>query len=332
MNKIKCYLENIAHDDDLAISIIMPAYNASKFIGESIESVVNQTFDSWELIVVDDGSTDETANIVSIYAKRVGPKIRCLEQENSGHPACARNKGIRNAVGGWVAFLDSDDYWERDHLLKLFSCAKEDRDVGVVYGSKIWVDQTGNVLPAKHQPDYHMPGGWIFENMFFNNLMNTSSVLVKKEILFKVGLFNESPSLRNVQDYDLFLRLAAVCKVASVPDLKYFYRRHDSNVTLNSSRRARGLITAIDNAIGWIKAGKVDINNKIEGIDAKERLKQVYEHSVLSTYYNKQYFDMIKFAIESASRGIVTKKMLQKLIFSCFPSRLRDSIRRAVRA
>lgn len=313
------------------VSVVMPAYNAAGFIAESINSVLLQTYKNFELIVIDDGSVDDTRRIVNKFVDQNTAIIKYLYQDNSGRPACARNKGILLARGAWIAFLDSDDYWTNDHLQRLADRAEMDDEVDLVYGSKIWVDQSGNEWPVELQPNYEMPEGWIFSKMFRNNLMNTSSLFIKRQKLLDVGLFDESHSMGIAEDYDLCLKISASSKVASLPELKYYYRRHDANITLDDSKRVRGLIAAIDNAVILLNNGEVCEKNELNDVDIRERLIELYEHAVLVAYYNKNFNEMRKYAVEGISRGIITLKIIEKIFLSMFPVKVVTMVKLIVR-
>ena len=113
------------------VSVIMPAYNAEKYIDEAIDSVISQTFANWELIIVNDGSTDDTQKIVEAYVSS-DTRIKLINQENKRLGA-ARNEGIKNANGEWVAFLDADDLWINTKLEKQLAAAAEQPDAGVIF-------------------------------------------------------------------------------------------------------------------------------------------------------------------------------------------------------
>lgn len=303
------------------VSVIMPAYNAEKYISFSIESVISQTYPNIELLVIDDGSTDDTKLIAQTYVEKNKNRVTYIFQENAG-PAKARNNGIESAKGEWVSFLDSNDYWIKDHVQLMMDKALSDEEIDLVYGSKIWVDQNGNDWPAELQPNYDMPEGWIFAEMFKNNLMSTPSVLVRRKKLLDLGSFNESQTLRVAEDYDLWLRITASSKVGSLPELKFFCRRHDTNTTLNSEIRARGLITAIENAACLIQDKKVDGDNDIKNINVRKRFFELYEHAVLTTYYSRKFAAMRGFILEGISKGIITRNILEKAVLSTLPERL----------
>lgn len=309
------------------VSVVMPAYNAEKYICASIDSVLAQSYSNIELVIVDDGSTDNTADIINNYIKSSNKHIIYKRQINGG-PARARNVGILLSTGAWISFIDSDDYWASNHLQLLFDKASTDGEVGLVYGSKIFVDKDGNELSQSQQPHWELPEGWIFPQMFANNLMNTSSVIVKRDLIISVNLFDESPSLRICEDYDLFLKLTAISKVCSRPDVKYYYRRHDANITLNNILRARGLITAVENAAKLLQDGKVNSNNMLVGINIDNRLREVYEHAVLCAYFANNMIQCQKFAIEGMRRGFLTTKILEKLILSLLPRYVLTVIRK----
>lgn len=311
------------------VSVIMPAFNSEEYIAEAIESVLLQTYQEIELIIIDDGSTDNTFAIINKYAKACINKVVFLQQQNAG-PASARNKGILIAKGVWIAFIDSDDIWNNDHVEKLMFKASCDDSVDIVYGSKILIDKKGTKLASNIQPDYDMPEGWIFTTLFSRNIMCTSSIIAKKQKIMEVGLFNESPNLRIAEDYDLFLKLTAISKVSALPKVKYLYRRHNNNISLDDTKYSRGLISAIDNAIKLIRNDMVDKRNDMNAINIKQRITEVYEHAVLNAYYSRNYNMMIEFLLESISRGVITWKIIQVTAISLLPKKLREYTKKIV--
>src|SRR5688572_23610353 len=217
------------------ISVIMPAYNAEKYIATSIESVLAQTYPDWELIVVDDGSTDSTATIVQEFVKR-DLRIKYVFQEN-GRLGKARNTGISNSTGSLIAFLDSDDLWMPSKL-EAQTRAMAANNADVVY-SKAWIFTDKEIIAETETmmstvglfsgPDF-------FDSLIRQNQLPILTVLLKKSTLDRVGLFEEAKPYHGCEDYDLWLRLAKAGFVFyGMPDVLARYRRHDKAMTAVAS-------------------------------------------------------------------------------------------------
>ena len=182
------------------VSVIIPSYNRAGFLEEAIESVLSQDYENFELIVVDDGSTDETRNIVKEYAER----ITYLYQDNSG-VSCARNMGIKRSSGEYIAFLDSDDKWLPNKLSCQIEFFAANTHALICHTEEIWIRKGIRVNPMKKHKKY---SGMIFEQVLPLCIVSPSSVMIKRDLFFeKIGLFDES--LPACEDYDLWLRIAA---------------------------------------------------------------------------------------------------------------------------
>ncbi|MFH0825315.1 MAG: glycosyltransferase [Pseudomonadota bacterium] len=184
------------------VSVIIPTFNRVGVIRRAVDSVLAQTFHDFELIVVDDGSSDNTQQVLDTY----GGRIRVLRQENRGVSA-ARNAGIAASNGELVAFLDSDDEWMPEKLFHQTAGAKE-KESFVRHTDEIWM-MDGKVMPQKA---YHRKqGGRFFERALERCLISPSSVMLSRELLDRVGWFDES--LPAAEDYDLWLRITAFHEV-----------------------------------------------------------------------------------------------------------------------
>ncbi len=159
------------------ISIIMPAYNSEAYIAQSIESVLAQTWTQWELIVIDDGSSDQTVEIVRSYALK-HPQIRFFKNRQNIGVARTRNAGIRQAAGLWIAFLDSDDCWAPQKLEKQIRLARE-RSADFLFTGSAFMDE--NSRPLSHQ--LSVPSKIGYRRLLKQNVISCSSVLIKKDLL-----------------------------------------------------------------------------------------------------------------------------------------------------
>jgi glycosyltransferase involved in cell wall biosynthesis len=213
------------------ISVIMPCFNAQRYLQESIDCVLDQTYPDVELIVVDDGSTDGSKDIIAQY----GTKIISIEQKNQG-PYPARNNGLRRATGEFVAFLDSDDYWTLDCLEKLYAkLAKSDAVLSYCGWQNVGLEEKSGkpYIP----PDYEK------ENKIERFLLAAApwpihAALVCHDILDTVGGFDLN--WQTCMDYDLWLRIGTVFKIVLVEEVMAFYRHHsEGQITGKEWQQAR---------------------------------------------------------------------------------------------
>lgn len=181
------------------VSVIIPTYNRAYFLHQAIESVLNQTFRDFELIVVDDGSTDATPYLLEKWRG----KIRWVRQQNSG-VSRARNVGIRVARGRYLSFLDSDDLWLREKLEAQVGFLDANPHYLVCYTDEVWVRKGRQVNPKSIHRKY---SGWIFDRCLPLCIISPSSAMMRREVLGTVGEFDEN--LPVCEDYDLWLRIAS---------------------------------------------------------------------------------------------------------------------------
>lgn len=219
------------------VSVIITTHNRCDLIKESITSVLGQTCQDFELLIVDDASTDNTAEAVSKFND---PRIRYIRHEENQGAAVARNTGIRNAQYDCIAFLDDDDEWLPEKLaLQLEVLDRSGADVGCVYtGHEIIVRSTGELIATTIPTER----GHIYKKMLEQNRIGTTSiVLIPKKCFDDVGLFDES--LPYYEDYEMFLRIAKKYKIECVsqPLLRYYVDVFGLNYSKNLSRVERGL-------------------------------------------------------------------------------------------
>ena len=180
------------------VSVVIPAFNRAWCLGEAVDSVLAQDFSAFELIVVDDGSTDATPALLAGY----GPAVRVLRQENRGVSA-ARNAGIAAARGGLIAFLDSDDLWLPGKLAAQVAFFRENPQALICQTEELWVRSGRRVNPGRR---HRKRGGMICEPSLELCLVSPSAVMMRRELFERVGLFDEA--LPACEDYDLWLRVA----------------------------------------------------------------------------------------------------------------------------
>ncbi|WP_300666951.1 glycosyltransferase [Desulfoluna sp.] len=180
------------------ISVIIPTYNRAWALEAAVDSVLAQNYPEVELIVVDDGSTDETPALLARY----GDALRVLTLENGG-VSRARNHGIAAATGTFIAFLDSDDRWLPEKLSEQVDFFRQNPEALICQTEELWIRNGKRVNPCKH---HKKPSGDIFEASLHLCLVSPSAVMMKRTLLDEVGLFDES--LPACEDYDLWLRIA----------------------------------------------------------------------------------------------------------------------------
>ena len=181
------------------VSVIIPTYNRAHVLGEAIDSVLSQTYDDLELIVVDDGSQDGTRDVVASYSSRLTYLL-------SGTPGseCCEKPGDQAARGNYLSFLDSDDLWLKEKLYLQMECMKVHPETLICYTDEIWIRKGVRVNQMKKHRKY---SGMIFEYCLPLCIVSPSSVLINRQLLDEVGVFDET--LEVCEDYDLWLRISA---------------------------------------------------------------------------------------------------------------------------
>lgn len=220
------------------ISVVIPNYNYGRYLGQAIESVLAQTVPVQEIIVVDDGSTDETPSIVAQY----GDSVKLIRQPNRGVGA-ARNNGVANSKGEIIAFLDADDIWMPQKLERQLQRMGDDPEVGLVSCGLLEVRQNGEVV-TEHKEGLD---GWVAEDMllFKKTVISGSSIIVYRKVFEAVGGFDEDKKLHPSEDWDFGFRVARICKLGFIPESLVYYRNHGANGHLNIKRMEQAVRIAL---------------------------------------------------------------------------------------
>lgn len=226
------------------VTVIIPAYNRSAYIDHTVRSVLEQTYPSVELIVIDDGSSDGTYERLQAY----GDRIQLLTHEghaNKGQSA-ALNLGLKAARGEYIAILDSDDYWAPDKLERQVAYLEAHPDIGLVYCNGYHVDAEGRELHPFHPDDHSEPNDPNALLLDCYMLLPQSS-LVRSEVFRRAGLFDEN--LRAAQDHDMLIRISELTQFAYQPEYGFFYRRHGGSISVHGlERRWRNGFVILDKA------------------------------------------------------------------------------------
>lgn len=215
---------------EAVVSVIMPAFNAGNFIAESIESVIHQTYANWQLLIVDDGSTDNTKQIIFSYCEQ-DKRIRYLYQQN-GKQGKARNLALKHSVGSYIAFIDADDIWVPEKLaIQLEEIAEKKVDL-VFSDCKIFSSQLSDNSGMMGTGIGYFEGHDGLCNFLEKNRIVPSSVLMTKSSLDSVNYFVEELSMQNAEDYHLWLKLLMNgYKFFGSPSVLAYYRWHDSSAS-----------------------------------------------------------------------------------------------------
>ena len=203
------------------ISVIIPVYNGEKTIEETIKSVLNQTFNNFELIIINSNSTDKTLSVISqIEDDRI--KVFSYPKAN---PGVNRNRGINHATGDYITFLDADDLWTNDKLAAQYKALQENPLAGVAYSWTNCIDENGKFLRKTSHVNWN---GDVYPKLLLDDFIGTgSNVMIRREVLMKAGDFYEK--LTNAHDTDMWLKLSAITNFVCVPEAQVLYR-----ISLNS--------------------------------------------------------------------------------------------------
>ena len=223
-------------------SVTIAAYNHGKFIKEAINSVLSQTAQDFEIIVLDDGSTDGTRAIVGSIKD---DRIRYIYQPNSGFPAAGRNKAISLSSGRYIALLDGDDYWERGKLENAKAALDRDAGAALVCHNEAVVYK-GKILRRTSYGPYSAD---MYSRLLFKgNSLHSSAVMIRREVFFDDDMrFDERKSLFTVEDYDYWLRLSGKYKFIFLPEVLGYYRVTEEGAFLSSgAANADNMLNLLD--------------------------------------------------------------------------------------
>ncbi|MEM9923939.1 MAG: glycosyltransferase [Cyanobacteria bacterium P01_D01_bin.50] len=203
------------------VSVIIPAYNAMIYLPKTVESVLKQTFTDFDVIIVNDGSSD---NIEQWANTITDNRVKLVSQKNQG-AAAARNTGIAHAKGEYIAFVDSDDLWEPSKLEKQVYCLDNNPDVGLVYVWVASIDAKGNDLGKLYS---NHSEGYVWEKMLQGNIVwSGSAAMVRRDCFEKLGVFDQN--LRFAEDWEMWIRISRNYSFAAIKEPLVYYRHHPNN-------------------------------------------------------------------------------------------------------
>ena len=240
------------------VSVIIPNYNYGRFLAETIDSVLLQTYPNIEIIVVDDGSTDNSEDVLRSY----GEKIKWFKQANKG-VAEARNRAVAESAGEMLAFLDSDDVWLPEKIEKQIEIFQSDASVGLVHCGYVDFDNEGKLL------EEHLDGiaGEVTEEMIRYRravvLGGGSAAIIRREVFSAVGGFDQT--VAPAEDWEFYFQTARRYKIGFVPEVLMKYRQHGGNNHLNIKRMERAILGAYNKVFSEDDFEFKDIKNACYG-------------------------------------------------------------------
>jgi len=309
------------------ISIIIPAYNAAKTIIDTVDSVRRQTINDWELIIVNDGSTDNTQEIVEAISE---PRLKLITFTNGG-VAQARNRGIAEAQGKYVAFLDADDLWLPNKLERQLQALERTPEAIAAYSWTYFMDEQQDGYVYHSSPSYQYDRD-VYPQLLQGDFIHSgSNILVRRQALAQAGGFE--PNCNGCEDWDMWLRLAAIGNFVVVPQHQILYRRAVGSATSNAEQMYQQGIYVIDKAYRAAPSHLQHIRSRTEanlhmyiatlylqhGEDSF-KVKQAGQHLrwAIAKYYPilKQTYMLkllVKFALRYSLPAATGRKIFEKL-------------------
>ena len=251
-----------------AVSVVIPTFNRKRFLVQALESVQGQTFTDFEIIVVDDGSSDGTGERIAGFAG-----VRVIRQENRG-VSSARNAGIASSSGELIAFLDSDDLWKPEKLACQVAFHREHPRARISQTEEVWIRNGRRANPKKKHRKH---GGWIFRECLPLCIVSPSAVMMNRVLFGEVGLFDES--LPACEDYDMWLRVASRYPVHLIPEPLVVKRGgHPDQLSSSVPALDRYRIRALEKALG---DGSLKPEDRDAALDELERKCRIYAEGCL---------------------------------------------------
>jgi glycosyltransferase involved in cell wall biosynthesis len=275
------------------ISINLPCFNSEKYLKETIQSVLDQTFTDFEIIIVNDGSTDGTGNIVKEFTDS---RIRYYNQNNIGLGK-TRNVQLDLSTGKYIAFIDHDDLWSPHKLEKQIKLFNDSPDLGLVYSDCAIIDGNGNIV-GKWTKQNKLYRGMIFEKLLVSGFIPLSTVMIKNSIVKEIGEFKP---LHNAEEYDLFLRCAYKYPFDYIGETLAQYRIHETNYGRNNPDVALNEILEIYQY--W--------NTRLKG--SATHVKKIINKGLAKSYY---YYGRAQFYLKKDASG--ARKYFSKAIMLHF--------------
>ena len=212
------------------ISVICPTYNSSNFVEKALNSILNQNYFHFEVIISDDGSTDDTLKILENFKIKFlknNIEFKIIQNIHKG-PGAARNEAIKVSKYDWLAFIDSDDFWEKNKLNIVSQLAEKYTNINCILHRQYFKSKKGKIKLHNYDK-YFNPNKKVFNQLFKSNFIAMSSIVIKKQLILKYGGFDES--LQNAQDYDLWLKVGDELNIFIIKDYLGTNVERENNIT-----------------------------------------------------------------------------------------------------
>ena len=284
-----------------AVSIVVPTFNHAQFLHQALASVVAQTFQNWEAIIVNNFSTDDTINIVESFGEK---RFRLINFRNNGVIAASRNEGIRQSNGSVIAFLDSDDLWypnKLEHCMPAF-----DTHPDVVCHGENWISNGPNSRKVFYGPQKNAQYARL---LYRGNCVSTSATLVRKDLLIEVGGFSIDPGYITAEDYDLWLQLAQrKSRFTFIPEILGEFSQHQLGASSSVERHLRSELAVITS---HHRTNKASIGNAVRfrrrrakvfysagrthmrGANSRQALRFLVHAIAVYPFYSRPYVAML---------------------------------------
>jgi len=220
------------------VSILIPCYNAERWVAQCIESALSQTYPNNEIIVIDDGSKDNTHEVVEQFV----PAVRYVWQENAERGA-ARNHGLRLAKGEFIAFLDSDDLWLPEMIERCVAFLRANPEIALVYSDAVQIDAAGRELRVLSAGK---PGRNPTDRLLKSNFLSIGRHMIRTAVVRKIGGFREERELSGSEDWEMWVRLSLEARIGYLPVVTTKIRTHPGNTMTNAAGMERSMARAAD--------------------------------------------------------------------------------------
>ena len=316
---------------EVKVSILMPVYNGSQYLSEAIKSALAQTYKNIELLIVNDGSTDNSADIIRPFLK--DSRVIYIEQKNAG-VASARNTAIKKARGKYIGFLDQDDLWLPNKLSTQIKFLETNKEIAFVHSRQGYIQTDGAPIHTYSKDWVSDLHGKCFTELFKRNRIAVLTVLLRKSVIDDIGFFNETVS--RADDYELWLRICSKYSIGFQDKNLALYRCHDKNASHDYIKMEQAELNALEtlynkNKEAFIFIDKNILNNRFSKLHtevANGFFWQKHNYSFALRHYLKAlYFKPIDWKnIKQSFWCLLSKTQRKKLLW--YLSKIQQTIQR----
>ena len=286
-------------------SIVIPTYNCAELLHRALKSVFSQSFQNFEVIIIDNSSTDDTKNVLNSFSDK---RLNVLSVKNNGIIAYSRNKGIEKAKGKWIAFLDSDDVWNPEKLIKIKESINQNQDA-ILFCHDEWHVINGKI---KSQLKYGPEVPKMYERLLFRgNCLSTSAICLRRDIAKITGGFSERIDFITVEDYEYWIRLSKEGKFIFLNQVLGEWHTHGKNYSDNAITHANAYLSVVKfHLTNWTK------KNKISMLQKNRKLSKFYTNAGRIVQKGKVFPLAIQFSFNAIKKNPLQLKAWLILIFS----------------